>query len=639
MNVKLLEMNLKNFKGVTKNLNFQASNNVYGDNGTGKTTLVDAHYWLYTGKNSDYSTKFEPKPIDENGDCEHGLVTKVTEKLGIDGKTVELSKSWEEKWKTRGGEKEKLKGHESTYFINGIEKQKKEFESYVNKNIIDTELIPLLTDPLFFNSMHWQDMRENLLLLEGITNEEVLEANDYSIEPEIKKHGEDFQDKLKQEKKNIESQQGKIPTRIDENKENMKQQPEHSIDWYKNKIDEIDEQIANLSDTDENQKLKELKTKLSDLEVERLKVKSEIKDDISKEKDKIRGKLEGLKKDRSDLKGKENKIENKIKYLENEINENEKWMDKLGKQFDEIKNSEPKEQFVCPHCGETVYDYELDSDTEDFYEERARKLEKINQQGKKTKASIEEKQQELNELHDQRDEIVQEIDDLAELIADNRKVLDNYPELEEHGKYTEVCKKVDGLKKQIAKEKARDKVDSNQEQTRELKAKKQQYQQRIEDINFNIDLEEKNQQHSKKLKQLRAKLDEVQEKINEMDQFIKDKAMMLQKKVNSRFNIVQFRLFEEKLNGSIKNTCIAMVNGVPYNENLNTGNKINAGIDIIDKLQQYYNCRLPIIVDNSESVTDIYDIDTQIIKLIKPEIDGKEKKEYYQELKQRKYSN
>ncbi len=106
-----------------------------------------------------------------------------------------------------------------------------------------------------------------------------------------------------------------------------------------------------------------------------------------------------------------------------------------------------------------------------------------------------------------------------------------------------------------------------------------------------------------------------------METFIKERAFMLQEKINKRFSVVKFNLFKEQINGGVRQTCECIVNGIPYILNANRESQINGGIDIVDKIQGHYNLRMPIIVDNAEAVTEMYKIDTQLIKLIKPEID------------------
>ena len=73
-------------------------------------------------------------------------------------------------------------------------------------------------------------------------------------------------------------------------------------------------------------------------------------------------------------------------------------------------------------------------------------------------------------------------------------------------------------------------------------------------------------------------------------------------------------MFDIQINGGIKDTCEAMVNGVPFS-NVNTAMRINAGIDIINTLCQYYKVNAPIFADNKESVTNIIDTKSQLICL------------------------
>ena len=57
--------------------------------------------------------------------------------------------------------------------------------------------------------------------------------------------------------------------------------------------------------------------------------------------------------------------------------------------------------------------------------------------------------------------------------------------------------------------------------------------------------------------------------------------------------------------------------GVPYSTDLNTGARINVGLDVINTLSKHYGVMLPIFVDNAESVTAWeFDMDNQMIKLM-----------------------
>jgi hypothetical protein len=83
---------------------------------------------------------------------------------------------------------------------------------------------------------------------------------------------------------------------------------------------------------------------------------------------------------------------------------------------------------------------------------------------------------------------------------------------------------------------------------------------------------------------------------------------------------VRWKLFEEQINGGLRDCCIATVNGVPYAD-LNSGMKINAGLDVIRTLSAAKGISVPLFVDNAESVTQLEDVDTQVIRLVVSEED------------------
>jgi hypothetical protein len=59
---------------------------------------------------------------------------------------------------------------------------------------------------------------------------------------------------------------------------------------------------------------------------------------------------------------------------------------------------------------------------------------------------------------------------------------------------------------------------------------------------------------------------------------------------------------------------------VPYGS-ANNGAKINAGLDVIDTLSRFKGIRVPLFIDNAESVTELAAIDTQLIRLVVSEGD------------------
>mgnify|MGYP007042502766 FL=1 len=102
--------------------------------------------------------------------------------------------------------------------------------------------------------------------------------------------------------------------------------------------------------------------------------------------------------------------------------------------------------------------------------------------------------------------------------------------------------------------------------------------------------------------------------------FVKTKVALLTERINSKFKSVSFQLFREQTNGGVADCCEVLVPGeggamVPYS----TANKaavVNAGLEIIATLSHHYGVRLPIVVDNAESVTELLPVDSQVIRLV-----------------------
>lgn len=100
-----------------------------------------------------------------------------------------------------------------------------------------------------------------------------------------------------------------------------------------------------------------------------------------------------------------------------------------------------------------------------------------------------------------------------------------------------------------------------------------------------------------------------------IDAFNKAKIDECELRVNSLFEIVRFQLFDKTIDGNEFEACIATNKvGVPIAAT-NTAEKINAGLDIIRTLSNFYNVSAPIFADGSESVNEYINTGSQMIFL------------------------
>ena len=180
--MKLLKLKLTNFEGIGS---LEISPNgksmaVYGDNGTGKTTIADAQNWLLFGKDSTFTANFSPKMRDGNGEEIHNIDCSVKAVYELNGTEVTLEKTMREDWKKKRGSSEAVfSGHTIAYSIDGVPKKEKEFNDFVSA-IADLQTIMLLSVPKYFPEI--LDIKKRRAMLMALTSDindfDVINAND-----------------------------------------------------------------------------------------------------------------------------------------------------------------------------------------------------------------------------------------------------------------------------------------------------------------------------------------------------------------------------------------------------------------------------------------------------------------------------
>lgn len=121
-------------------------------------------------------------------------------------------------------------------------------------------------------------------------------------------------------------------------------------------------------------------------------------------------------------------------------------------------------------------------------------------------------------------------------------------------------------------------------------------------------------------KKAETELEQIDATIWAMETFVRWKTRFIEDSINGLFRLVTFRLFRELASGGLEERCDVVVDGVPYAA-INNGARINAGLDIISRLGEHYGVRVPLFIDNAESVTRLEDAGTQVIRLVVSEQD------------------
>ncbi len=352
--IKLMELELQNFKGI-RELKLKPGGqdlNIYGQNKTGKTTIMDAFLWLLFGKDSRGQAQFDIKTKDDDGNVLHGLNHSVKGTLEIGGSQLTLERIYREKWqKKKGSANKRFTGHTTDYKISGSPVKKKEYERKIN-DIIDEEVFRLLTDPRYFcEQLHWEERREILIEACGnVEQDEVMNAGDglKKLKKVLDNRTiEQHKKKVRGEMKEINEELENIPVRIDEANNNL---PEISgyDDWK-----EIQARIESLK-SKKKQKEKELskaesgngvaekQKRLAEIETEIQELKNKHSADIQDELQEKRKKFNEICNKIDEVSQKIKRAKNCIKYNQKDIQSNKNEQDELREEWNELQEEKEK---------------------------------------------------------------------------------------------------------------------------------------------------------------------------------------------------------------------------------------------------------------------------------------------------------
>lgn len=635
--VKIKSLTLVNFKGIkSKTIEMVDVTRIYGDNATGKTTLADAFTWLLFGKDSQDKKDFNIKTLDKNNKVIHKLDHEVTGVLTVDGVETVLRRCYREKWVTRRGSAESdLQGHETLYFWNDVPLQAGEYQAKIN-DLLEESLFKLITSPLYFNSLKWQDRRNILISIAGSVDDSTIAGKRKEFQTLLAnmegKTLDEYRKEISARKKKLRSELDNIPARIDE-QERSKPQPklwealQDEIDILNNSIEKVDAELADESKKyqgvaiqriEHQKKIENLKMKVSNLEYKarqefqnQLNNKQSNIDAIKAEIKRIDLEIQQSQRYAQDNRAKIQDITAKIQQLR------EKWV-KINAETLVIDESED----FCPTCKQHLPEDTIEekraSMLANFNADKAKRLAEINAQGKSYKKQVEdiqvpeeseanEYEARLNDAHFRLEQAEkQEIQSVQAILAYNQE-------------YHEAKNELETLEAMP--------VIETQADNRDLKLRRSGYIDRVHILNVELSKKEMIDFCEKRITELKRQENEYAQQLADLEgtefviaEFVRAKVDMLESKINAMFTGVQFRLFDTQLNGGLVECCDTLVNGVPWVD-ANNAAKINSGIEIINVLSGHYGVTAPIWIDNSESITQMQKSSAQRIELYVSEQD------------------
>lgn len=644
--IKLVYLKLKNFKKL-KELVLEPDGEdmvIAGRNEAGKTTIATAWRWLLFNKdvNDNSPQKFEIKPLQEDNEPIHGLDSSVEAKLLINGEPLTLKKVYYEVWeKSRSSTDKVLKTHSTDHYIDEVPAKKNEYDSRISE-IIDEKIFRLITDPLYFNmKLHWTERREILLdLVGGIEHEKVVDKVGFDLGGILEKRSaEDHMTVLKEKIKELNNDKEKIPTRIDEVYSGLpeglndvsKVQVEGKLEDLQAERESLQKEFYNLEDSG-----------VGPLKEEAAEIKDQLQDIKRDHKEKIDELLRENQNKRADIATEIRNVESLIHHKHAEIKRSKNLIETYQTRIDKLKDEwfEKQEEIrelqdrefdpekECFACGQELPEEQIEKAEEEFNRTKSEGLEKMGKELEGINVTGSDLQNEKDKLKDSIDGYLEEIEGLEEKKAKLEEKLDplmeekydlkeKYDQYEESEEYKELQERLAKIKNQID-----NKREEKAEILKEKKAELAKYDKRIEELGQmvnDLNAYEKSMERVDELKEkerkISAKIEELEEEVYQCEEYIQARAELLEKEVNDKFDLADFKLFEVQMNGAVNPVCETLYNGVPYTTDLNSGHRIQVGIDIINSLSEGFGVRAPVFIDNYETLTEPLDCDSQVIAL------------------------
>ncbi len=650
--MKLLKITLQNFQGI-RDLSFEfphgASASIYGDNATGKTTVYNALTWLLFDKASTSAKNFTPKTKGAAGDLHHLDHSSEGVFLTDEGREITLKKTYHETYKKkRGSAVEEFSGHTVEYSVDGVPCREKQYnETVISLCGGDTEKPKMLTMPDYFpEKLTWEVRRKILLEICGdISDEDIISGNAdlAELKSYLRMNGTSEQYYTTDEYRKIAAARrteinkvlGEIPARIDEATKAIPDTSdldeaaiaENIAILTKKKNDLMTERVTAASGgaaATLRTEIANARAALVEAKAQHLKIQNACNNDID-------AAINEAKREAANKRREVEDIELDIKRKRAERDRLDALRTKIVDEWRRVSASVWEGDTVCPTCGQALPEEKVAEMRDNFNLEKSRELEAINRRGK-TEASKEQIAAldagiaELEKKCDYAETLQAEAEVKADELNLHRAIPAPFETTERYGELktqiTELEEKLNdasacvsaaikGIDGQIAavNDALRDENDNQMKFTMAENQKR-----RIAEL----------EAHEKKLA---AEFEDLEKGLYLCDLFTKAKVSALTDRINGKFKSVRFRLFQEQINGGLKEDCEVMIprgdgSLVPYTF-ANNAARINAGLEIIATLSEHWGVKMPVVVDNAESVVHLAETDTQVIRLVVSEFDPK----------------
>lgn len=677
MNIKIKSITLHNFKGLHNvTFDFDGRNaTIIGDNGTGKTTVFDALTWALFGKDSHNCAEIDIKTIDaETGEPMHRAEHYVEVVLDVDGSTQTLRRTYREIWsKPRGSADLRFVGHETAFAVNGVEVGTKAAYDKIISEWISDNVFRMLTDPMYFNTrIDWKGRRAALLALVGDDiDRTAIQAQFAYLLAEM--NGDDlaaFKTRLAAEKRKnkkeldtyapkIEAYQNTMPpsedyAALEREIAQLESASAKDIAACQSQIDELNDRIANASKMDDAAqaahderlaRILKIKQAQSDYIDRRIaaarRYNAERTTAVAEAQTKVDSIRREIEKSEVSAKSKQETLKaciTKQKSIEASVAA-------MREEYAATKQAafEYVDATTCYACGQTLPAQTIEearqAAREKFEKHQRATLDKLLADANlekdthaKLKMLISNTEREIALLDQHLYELRSELTAAEQAVesATGVSALDLEAE-EEQAKLSPEYKRLDAdlrraqdaLKTATTSQTTADDLAAKRrELSKKIEAERQSCTTATSDLRRRLANKERTAEVQRLIDEAKAAEKRVAERVAELERleyaaaaYTKADIEAVEAAINSRFNLVRWRMYEQTIEGADVETCVATIDGVPFNS-LNSAGQVLAGLDVIRTFCRYYGATAPVFIDNAESISQTdFALDSQVIRL------------------------
>lgn len=631
MKIELKSLDLVHFKCFPKlHLDFhEGVNSLFGANAAGKTSVYDALTWLLFDKDSAGHSRPAIKPTGAPA----GTMPEVTAILEVDGEPIKLRKVLREKWeKPRGSSIERYAGDTRDYYIDDVPLAENAYKRRIAE-LIDERQFKLLTDVwAVTKGMHWKDRRTLLAEICGLPEDKQLLATAPQFAELTEKVGrrtvDEFKAVLAKQRKDMNVNLNTLPVRVDEcsrmvsELESLDFAAAHAeSDRLQTERERLQGEIVKLSN---NTLAAQARNERDALQVQLRELEAENAAHLASQRVPVEDETPALTAALDRAKREADRLTRTIAQERDLVLNGETRLDDYRARWRAI-DAEVFTDEHCPTCGQ-VFPAELLAESRAaFAEHQKQRKDALLEDSKMVKQGIAAAKDRLltaeTALKTAQDELQKAQIALDSYTPPVEVVPENLPDYDRRKGailtlIADADKRIDRLNSDTEQERRRLETALSavtaEKLTHDAVLAKEQT---LADTRRRIaDLQAEQRTAA-------AEVEQMDRLIAMCEEFTRYRVQAITESVNSRFRLTRWRLFTEQVNGGLADCCEPMdSNGTAF-EGTNNAMKINIGMDIIDTLSEFYGVRVPLFVDNAESVTHLQEIGSQVVRLVVSEQD------------------